>query len=224
MMRAMYTHLDTAAIPRQPSQARSRERFEKVIQAADTLLENHGLHGFSIPALAESLGMTRRSIYLFFPTPYAVLNEVTRRYIEKLQTHLTSVLAALSEANVVESLARATFAAADFQNNNPVGRLLMLGGAVTDHSYRAQEMNIRQLGSLARQVLQDHGCTPPPAPPDSPTLAVELGTACFRHSFAYHGVITPAYKLEAAYVMLMYLSPIIDLPKPPTRIELQQFL
>lgn len=216
--------LDAIPVARRPSQARSRERFEKVIAGADAMLAESGLDGFSIPALAEKLGMTRRSIYLFFPTPYTVLNEVTRRYIDRLEDFLAQALADVGPAEVAEILARVTFAAADFQNANPVGRLLILGGAVTDRSYRAQEMNTRHLGQLARQVIQDHRIAIPPSPPDIPTIAIEIGTACFRHSYAAHGYITDDYKIESAYVMLLYLNQSLNIGELPCREDLARFL
>ncbi|MGJ8670384.1 MAG: TetR/AcrR family transcriptional regulator [Oceanococcus sp.] len=220
----MYAELNSGAVARQPSQERSRERFEKVIAAADQLLAEEGLSGFSIPALAETLGFTRRSIYLFFPTPYAVINEVTRRYIEKLEAHLRQRAVSLRDTDVPELVARMTYSAADFHNQNPVARLLILGGAVTDLSYRSQEHNTRHLGQIARQIMQGFGFDIPPSPPDIPTVAIEIGTACFRLSYANHGQITNAYKVESAFVMLMYLRDSLGMKSTLTREHLASFL
>lgn len=221
---AMTTHLDDAAIARAPIQARSRDRFEKVVKAADAMLAEHGLSGFSIPALAETLSFSRRSIYLFFPTPYAVLNEVTRRYVKGLENYLTQMLANLDDPPIEELIVQMTYAAADFHNHNPVARLLILGGAVTDKSFRAQDMNTLHLGRLARHILLQSEIVIPPSPPDMPTLAIELGTACFRLSHARHGEITDSYKVEAAHVMLLYLSDMLNLNNGLPRDRLQQLL
>lgn len=220
----MYRNADNTTVARQPSQARSRDRFEKVISGADALLAEGGLESFSIPALAEKLGMTRRSIYLFFPTPYTVLNEVTRRYIQQLEDRMTQMLAELGRRDVIEMLARMTFAAADFHNENPVGRLLILGGAVTNHSFKAQDMNKRHLGKMAKSILVDYGIEIPASPPDVSAIAVELGTACYRHSYASSGVITDVYKVEAAYVMLLYLSHTLGIDQITTRKDLERYL
>ncbi|MDX1497505.1 MAG: TetR/AcrR family transcriptional regulator, partial [Salinisphaeraceae bacterium] len=117
--------IDDLAVARVPQQDRSRQRFEKVIEEADKLLAETGLTGFSIPTLAERLGFTRRSIYMFFPTPYAVLNELTRRYIDKLQNHIIGIMPDLAGASLEELVVKVVFAAADFHNQNPVGRLLI---------------------------------------------------------------------------------------------------
>lgn len=198
--------IDDLAVPRTPQQDRSRERFEKVVAEADKLLAESGLSGFSIPVLAERLGFTRRSIYMFFPTPYAVLNELTRRYIESMQQDIMEMLSKIGDKPVEEMLVKTVFEAADFHNRNPVGRLLILGGSVTDRSFKAQEMFVHQLGGLARQLMIARGIDVPAGPPDIPTVAVELGTSCFRLSHASHGEILEEYKVEAAYTMLLYLA------------------
>ncbi|WP_348672786.1 TetR/AcrR family transcriptional regulator [uncultured Abyssibacter sp.] len=220
----MYREIDGAPAARKPSQARSRERVEKVVAGADALLAEGGLERFSIPTLAERLGMSRRSIYLFFPTPYDLLNEVTRRYIARLEDHLAQRLTELGKPDMTEMLARMTFAAADFHNRNPVGRLLILGGAVTDNSYKAQDMNKRHLGSLARNILLEYGFVMPESPPDVATIAVEMGTACYRHSYGSHGLITDDYKVESAYVMLLYLNHTLGIDQTVTRDDLRRFL
>ncbi len=213
----MNAPIDDLAVARIPQQDRSRERFEKVVAEADKLLADSGLGGFSIPVLAERLGFTRRSIYMFFPTPYAVLNELTRRYIEKMQAEIVEIIPALTTAPVEQLLTKVVFASADFHNRNPVGRLLILGGAVTDRSFRAQEMFVHQLGMVARQLIEARGIKLPPSPPDIPTVAVEIGTSSFRLSHAMHGEILEEYKVEAAYSMLLYMAEFTAYEAPITR-------
>lgn len=212
------------AVPRQPRQDRSRERFERVIAEADALLAEAGLSGFSIPTLAERLGFTRRSIYMFFPTPYAVLNELTRRYLAQMQDALNATVAAHQDAPTDRLVMHCVFAAADFHNRHPVGRLLILGGAVTDRSYRAQELNIEHLGRIGRDLMLARGIAVPAPPPDVPIVAVELGTACFRLSHHLHGKVTPPYTVEAAFVMLQYLAEFVGLVSPPTRAAIRREL
>ena len=213
----MNATIDDLAIPRVPQQDRSRERFEKVVAEADKLLSESGLGGFSIPTLAERLGFTRRSIYMFFPTPYAVLNELTRRYIEKMQHEILQLTPALANASIEEMVTKVVFASADFHNRNPVGRLLILGGAVTDRSFRAQEMFIHHLGRIARQLLEMRSIKLPASPPDIAALAVEIGTSSFRLSHAMHNEIIEEYKVEAAYSMLLYMAEFAAYQAPVTR-------
>ncbi len=193
-------------VARQPLQQRSRDRFERVLDEADALLLEAGLAGFSIPELAKRLGYTRASIYKFFPTPYAVLNELVQRYLARLEDLLNGFADQLLNLSWSELAKTVVVEAAHFYDANPVARLLILGGPLTHDSYRAQEITIQRLGKLLRRLAVQRGTILPLGPPDVATLAVEIGTTCFRLSYSLHGEITAAYREEAAYAMVAYLS------------------
>lgn len=201
-----------SAVPRSlvfakhPRQDRAISRFEHVLKAADALLRAEGLAGFSIPKLAETLGYSRASIYKFFPTPYAVLNELARRYLEQLEQVLTAEAAQVLNQPWDQATATIVGLAAGFYERHPVARILILGGPLTDDSYRAQELTIQRLGKLAKALLARQGIALPEGSPDVATLAVEIGTTCFRLSHFVHGRITPEYRAEAAHAMIGYLS------------------
>ena len=64
----MSGELDTLATAKRPTHKRARERFERVLDAAEELLVEDGLSGFSIPVLAE-----RRSCPAYPLPPEALL-------------------------------------------------------------------------------------------------------------------------------------------------------
>jgi AcrR family transcriptional regulator len=194
---------------RAPTQSRGQARFEMVLDAARQILGEQGFAGFSIPALAEHLGFTRASIYNFFPTPYAILNELARRELQALEAHLVQRMARLKPAAWTDRIRFTVGEAARFHNTHPVARLLVLGGSLTDEGYRAQTITIQHLGGLSQRMFADAGVALPREPVDVMVLAVELGVACFRHSVFLHGRITPAYEAEAAQVMTRYLEPYV---------------
>jgi len=197
--------LDRRALARQPQQLRARERFDLVLSGAREILRKDGLTGFSIPALAQRVGITRASIYKFFPTPYAVLNELVRRGLEQLDARLTARAQKVSDRPWPEALRAVTFEAVAFYNDDPVSRLLILGGPVTDDSYRVQELAIQKLGGLTRALLETRGIELPRSKPDAAMLLVDIGTTCFRVSQFLHGEITDEYRMEAVHAMHAYL-------------------
>lgn len=202
--------MDPRALAKQPQREAGFHRYQTVLDGADALLREVGLSGFSIPALAERLGYTRRSIYKFFPTPYAILNELTQVYLNRLEAHLQETADALPEdlswQELITSMDRA---AADFHNAQPVSRLLILGGAVTDESFRVTEFSIRKLGQLLTQLVARYDVQLP-TEPDVASLAVDIGTAVFRVSNLYHGQITDQYATESSCAMVAYLERYID--------------
>src|SRR3546814_18806538 len=107
---------------------------------------------FSIPLLAERLGFPRATIYKFFPTPYAVFNELALREVSGLEAHLLEVMQHVaSEAPWPTALAVMVNAAAAYYGRHPVACALLLGGPVTDGSYPALELSITRPGRLARR-------------------------------------------------------------------------
>ncbi len=196
--------LDPIAVAKQPTQQRAKDRFDRIVQEAEILLVEEGLSGFSIPALAERLDFTRGSVYAYFPSPYAILNELVRRYLVQLEAIFNSRLNELRGLHWREGIRMVVDHAVEFHNSNPAARLLILGGAVTDDSYRAQEQTNKRLGELARQVWT--GRSFPRDAPNFMTLAADIGTACFRRSFFEHGEITPAYRDAAVAAMTGFIS------------------
>jgi AcrR family transcriptional regulator len=203
--------LNADALPRQPLQQRAKDRFERVLAEAEALLLERGLGGFSIPLLAERLDFPRATIYKFFPTPYAIFNELLRRYLAQLEEALSLAAGPVVAQGLSWREAATTLVAhaAGFHNSHPVARLLILGGPVSDESYRAQEITIQHLGGLTRRLLETARIALP-REPDVASLAVDMATTCFRHSVFLHGEITPAYRDEATYAMIRYLSRYAD--------------
>ena len=205
--------LNPQAVARKPQQQRARARVERVLECAEGVLREEGRAGFSIPVIAERLGYTRASIYKFFPTPNAVLNELARRSLDALEARLTRLAPEILTQPWPDALRAMLLEAASFHNANAVARLLILGGPVSDESYRAQELTIQRLGGLTRALFLTRGLHLPTDKPDAAMLAVDLGTTCFRVSQFLHGRITPEYADEAAVVMEAYLRRYIKVPQ-----------
>lgn len=204
---------DSAPSPsaaRTPLQSRGQARFETVLDGARVLLEEQGFAGFSIPALAERLGFTRASIYNFFPTPFAVLNELARRELLALEARLAPMSTNAGQRAWTEQIRRTVREVAQFYREHPIAQLLILGGPLTDESYRAQALTIEHLGGLSQRMFESAGVKLPQKPVDVMVLAVEIGTTCLRHSVFHHGRVTPAYVDEASEAMIRYLAPHVE--------------
>ena len=78
---------------RQPVQARSRERVEKILDAAVQLLIEEGYDAVKTNAIARRADVSIGSVYQFFPNRFAIFNALAERYREKialsLESHLT---------------------------------------------------------------------------------------------------------------------------------------
>ena len=65
-----------------PTQARSRQTFETILNAAGNVLAQESLRAFSINAVCENAGLTPPAVYRYFPNKYALLKAVAERLME----------------------------------------------------------------------------------------------------------------------------------------------
>lgn len=207
----MPTKLDQRAVARQPIKLPSRARFEGVLDAAEQLLLEQGFNGFSIPSLAERLGYTRASIYHFFPTPHALLNELSRRYYEESSKQVMAVALASSGLPWRDVMEQVLKFAADYYNARPVARMLLLGRLMTDENFNIQEQTNQQLGQLFRGLFQARGIELPQEP-DVGWIAVDIVDGILRHSQYRYDRITDSCRDEALRAVTAYLAPYAAAP------------
>lgn len=207
MKEAHKSSSNPAFVARKPQQQRAKDRVDAVLEAAEELLLESGISGFSIPALAERLGYPRATIYKFFPTPYALLNELAERELVALEAHLASYAQGIAAAkDWQEAVTQMVYAAADFYRTHPAAQVVLLTGPISEASFRALEITIARLGTLTRVLLAARGVNLPDGSPDIAALAVEFGTASLRMSYFLNGRMTDEYTQAAADVMLAFLA------------------
>ncbi len=91
--RAIERTADRGSQPRrQPVQARSRERVEKILDAAVQLLIEEGYDAVKTNAIARRADVSIGSVYQFFPNRFAIFGALAERYREKIAHSLESHL------------------------------------------------------------------------------------------------------------------------------------
>ncbi|MBO6753039.1 MAG: TetR/AcrR family transcriptional regulator [Spongiibacter sp.] len=191
---------------RTPAPARGRELFETILSAAETLLAERGSDGLSIPELASRLSCTRTSIYHFFPTPYAILNELTRRYLQRLEDEVAELAIGTTGRPWREVINDVASLVARFYNRHPVAGMLVLGAVASSESHQALQLSIAHLGHHVDALMREAGVVLPNREPNATALTVELGTACLRLSYYLHGEVTEVYQRECAEAMIRQLQ------------------
>lgn len=74
----------------------NQQKYERILDALQELLENHKLQSISVSEIAETAGIGKGSIYYYFPSKDAILEALVERSYEKpLQT--AKVLAGRTE-------------------------------------------------------------------------------------------------------------------------------
>ena len=77
---------------RVPVQARSRERVERILDAAALLLTEEGYDAVKTNLIAKRAGVSIGSVYQFFPNRFAIFNALAGRYREKIAKSLATTM------------------------------------------------------------------------------------------------------------------------------------
>jgi len=110
------TRRDAAAQPeipaarREPAQQRSRERMERILSVAATLIERSGSDQLKMSAVAEEAGISIGSLYQYFPDKRAIVRTLAERHAA---TSRRCIEEALGGVNDLESLTTAYAALVD---------------------------------------------------------------------------------------------------------------
>jgi AcrR family transcriptional regulator len=89
------TKTDQLAPRRRPSQDRSRDRVERILDATAALLAGDTrVDKITTAAIAEAAGVPIGSVYQYFPNKLAVLAELARRVMEQVARKTASLIAA----------------------------------------------------------------------------------------------------------------------------------
>ncbi|MBW2189210.1 MAG: TetR family transcriptional regulator [Deltaproteobacteria bacterium] len=89
----MPTKSDSLTPRRQPRQERSRDRVDRILEATAELLDEMPVDKITTAAIAETAQVPIGSVYQYFPNKLAVLAELTRRVMEKVDTTTASLFA-----------------------------------------------------------------------------------------------------------------------------------
>ena len=78
---------------RRPSQERSRDRVERILDATASLLSEMPVEKITTAAIADKAGVPIGSVYQYFPNKLAVLAQLARRVMEEVDLKTASLIA-----------------------------------------------------------------------------------------------------------------------------------
>jgi AcrR family transcriptional regulator len=172
---------------RQPVQARSQARVERILAAATALVEEDGVDAATTRAIATRAEIPVATLYQFFADRDAVLDEVLRRELEALDRH---VAAASESARAGEALDTvAAFVDFGFEvhrayyRSRPAFARLWFGGRRSSPVEAAVRERGRRLARDWHAVIIARGLIAPDTDPIIAELAVELGDRVFACAY-----------------------------------------
>ncbi|HZZ87772.1 MAG TPA: TetR/AcrR family transcriptional regulator [Caulobacteraceae bacterium] len=188
---------------RQPVQARSRERFERILTATETLIEAVPLAQLSVAMVAQRSGVKRATIYQFFVSVRSVLDTLGRRLLDELYDDIAALRRTRDWRQALGDACDATIA---FYTRHPAACLLFLGDGSL-HGLRVIDRDFdRRYASLLRVMLGDRPELQSGDAGDPIQITITVFVSVISLSVHIHGRITADYQREAKVAAEAYLA------------------
>lgn len=143
------------AFRRVPLQARSRERVERILDAAEQEFAEAGYEAATTEAIAASAGASIGSLYQFFPNKKALFDAVAERYLDQLRAlfdaSVTPELLAKSWPAILDDLIDVFWT---FSLQNDGFRAVWVQGNFTKEVLEAAEAVNREFALRAEALLE----------------------------------------------------------------------
>jgi AcrR family transcriptional regulator len=146
-----------------PSQERSRQRVERILDAAAHVFAEAGYDAATTEAIAEKAGTSIGSIYQFFPNKLALFNAIASRYLDRSRMMFEALMVPQSlERPWEELLDSAIDAFASFDRDEPDFRAVWVNWQLSGEFLAAGQALNREFARRTEAVLavKAHGLSP----------------------------------------------------------------
>jgi AcrR family transcriptional regulator len=161
-----------------PKQARSLETVNRLLDAAEQLLDEEGLEAATVPAIARRAKVSVGVVYRRFPDKDTLLRAVWERFLARKREQTTSILAACAGMNaplpdLVRGMIRGTIEA-QRKKRNLLRALLQFSRTHPDPAFKraAHEMNQANTAAVSVLMLQHRDQIEHPNPEVAITFAI----------------------------------------------------
>jgi AcrR family transcriptional regulator len=180
---------------RPPKQQRSRESYERVLQAARELLEENGFEGFTAQQVAARANVSIGAIYERFGNKETLLHTVHARLMDTIAQFVDAQQAPLPDGagDLVEELVQRV--AATMAAHRAILRAFMHLGALDDVIAERGSLESIELGRRFKAALRPHAAEM--AHPD-PEVALDVAFRIAYSTLARQVMYGPLFESDAA--------------------------
>jgi AcrR family transcriptional regulator len=198
------------AIPRlrrEPQQARSRERLQRVLDAADALLAREGAEALTTTRVAEEAGVSVGSLYQYLPDKGAIVEALANRYLAEFEGVMAAVVERASREAWDDPVGVLIDTFADHYRDRPGYRALWFGRNLTEELRAADRDNNLALAAGLRRVLVALGIGRSEAEVEVAARAgVLVADALLQEAFRSDPDGDPVLIGEAKRILRLYLA------------------
>lgn len=190
---------------RQPQRKPGQVRFQKLLDALDTLLRDNNVQEVGLYQIAEQAGVPSASVYHFFPSKEAAFLALANVHHQALQ-ELSSRPLPARPTSWQDFCRKKVTAAARYHNDHPAALRLFLGANISVEIKTADMSQYLRLAD-SRARLLDHYFHMPFIPDWNRRLAAYFSVidGVFALSYSQHGSILDDYIAEAQRAGIAYL-------------------
>lgn len=196
---------DAPARRRSPTQRRSKERVERILDAASELIVAHGVAELSTRKIAQQAGIPVASIYQYFADVDEVILELVKRDTAEMDAHVAARLAEV-EVLGVRSLVETTMRAfVDVYHRRPAFVVIWWRGRTNAAVYDYCREHNKRIAATLHALATEYGLVAPGTDLLPAELAVEVGDRVFELAFAHELRGDPRIIGEGIEIVVDYL-------------------
>ena len=167
----------TTAAPqrRQPVQERSRQTVARILDAADTLIDEGGVEAVTTRAVADRAGVTYPSLYRFFADRDEILDQLVTHHLAALDARAVAAERTWQITSVRDVIDRELDLHVAYFKEHPSAARLWLSGRSSPAVVTQVRQRAQVLAERLRQALVAANLAPSDTDPRVLLLVVELG-------------------------------------------------
>jgi AcrR family transcriptional regulator len=198
---------------KQPSQSRSRQTVDAILEAAARVFASRGYEQTNTNHIAERAGVSVGSLYEYFPNKDAILVALVESHIRDAEARITGALAAFAAAppplaEIVRRLVREVIALHDARPG--LHQVLLHDAPLPPGTRAALEQTEAAVRERVRHLLATHPDARVPDPALAARIVVRAAEA-LAHDHAADGAepgsdAADAYAAEVSALLIAYLT------------------
>lgn len=198
--------VDQLAPYRRPSQARGAAKFEKILDAAHSLIEEQGVDEFSLVDVAKKAGVATGSAYHFFPNLEAIFIALVERY-DQAFAEIVSEPIEVSAVNSWQDILELQFEnSRQFINANPPALILIIGPGRSWQSKQADTIGDSNIANAMVETFERFFVLPQHPPPAQLVhLGIRVLEGLWELSVQQHGRVTDEFSRETTLAVSAYM-------------------
>jgi AcrR family transcriptional regulator len=170
-------------VRREPTQQRSRQRVEQILDAAADLIVEQGVEGLSTRTIAARAGTPVASLYQYFADKNEIILALVQRDTAEMDERVAEAVASLDRPSV-RSLVEATMRAfVAVYHRRPAFVVIWWRGRTNAAVYRYCREHNRRIARQLHDFAMAAGLVPAWTEPIVAELAVEVGDRLFQLAF-----------------------------------------